>query len=96
MDIYSIFPNLIVKESYNWWLTRRILGFRQQKSEKKISQCVGYKYQEALRTNSQVKTRSARFRRRTKRATKSLRSKRLILQRWEVGFQLAVFSFQRL
>ena len=35
MDIYSIFPNLIAKESYNWWLIRRILGFRQQKSEEK-------------------------------------------------------------
>ena len=41
-----------------------------------------------------MKTRFARFRRRTKRATKSLRSKRLILQRCEVGFQLAVFTFQ--
>ena len=34
MDIY-LFPNLIVKESYNWWLTRRVWGFRQQKSEEK-------------------------------------------------------------
>ncbi|RVW62214.1 Transposon Tf2-8 polyprotein [Vitis vinifera] len=31
----------------------------------------------------------------TKRAAKSLRSKRLISQRCEVGFQLAVFGFQR-
>nr|CAN75804.1 hypothetical protein VITISV_029356 [Vitis vinifera] len=38
----------------------------------------------------------ARFRRHTKRAAKSLRSKRLISQRCEVGFQLAVFGFQRL
>ena len=30
-----------------------------------------------------------------KRAAKSLRSKRLISQRCEVGFQLVVFSFQR-
>ena len=41
-----------------------------------------------------MKTRSTRFRRRTKRAAKSLRSKRLISQCCEVGFQLAVFSFQ--
>ncbi|RVW90619.1 Retrovirus-related Pol polyprotein from transposon RE2 [Vitis vinifera] len=34
--------------------------------------------------------------RRTKRTAKSLRSKRLISQRCEVGFQLAVFGFQRL
>ena len=38
---------------------------------------------------------SARFRRGTKRAAKSLHSKRLISQRCEVGFQLAVFDFQR-
>nr|CAN72299.1 hypothetical protein VITISV_009098 [Vitis vinifera] len=53
------------------------------------------KYREALRTISQVKTRSARFRRCTKRAAKSLRSKRLISHRCEVVFQLAVFGFQR-
>ena len=33
--IFTLFSNLIAKESYNWWLTRRILGFRQQKSEEK-------------------------------------------------------------
>ena len=26
-----IFPNLITKESYNWWVTRRKWGFRHQK-----------------------------------------------------------------
>ena len=60
---------------------------------RKISKSVGHKYREALRTISQVKTRSARFRRRTKRAAKSLRSKRLISQRCEVGFQLTVLGF---
>ena len=45
-------------------------------------------------TISQVKTRSARFRKCIKRAAKSLRSKRLTSQRCEVVFQLAVFSFQ--
>ena len=39
--------------------------------------------------------RSARFRRCTKGAAKSLRSKRLISQRCEVVLQLAVFGFQR-
>ena len=33
--IFTLFPNVITKESYNWWLTRRVLGFRQQKSEEK-------------------------------------------------------------
>nr|CAN69379.1 hypothetical protein VITISV_019749 [Vitis vinifera] len=42
-----------------------------------------------------VQTRSARFRRCSKRAAKSLRSKWLISHRCEVVFQLAVFGFQR-
>ena len=33
--IFTLFPNLKAKESYNWWLTRRILGFRQKKSDEK-------------------------------------------------------------
>ena len=33
--IFFLFPNLKAKESYNWWLSRRILGFRQQKSDEK-------------------------------------------------------------
>ena len=41
---------------------------------KKRSKSVGCKYREALRTISQVKTRSARFRRRSKRAAKWFRS----------------------
>ena len=41
-----------------------------------------------------MKTRSARFRRRTKRAAKSLRSKRLFSQGCEVGFHLEVLNFQ--
>ena len=36
--IFTLFPNLIAKESYNWWLTSRIWGFRQQKSEEKYLQ----------------------------------------------------------
>ena len=36
--IFTLFPNLKAKESYNWWLTRRILGFRQQKSDEKYLQ----------------------------------------------------------
>ena len=54
-----------------------------------------HKYREALRTISQVKTRSARFRICTQRAAKLLRSKRLTSQRCEVVFQLVVFGFQR-
>ena len=35
LRIFTPFPNLITKESYNWWVARRIWGFRQQKSEEK-------------------------------------------------------------
>ena len=31
----SLSPNLITKESYNWWVTRRFWGFRQQISKAK-------------------------------------------------------------
>ena len=50
MRLFTIFPNLITKESYNWWVTRRFWGFRQQISKAKylkISQNIGGKYQEA-------------------------------------------------
>ena len=33
--IFTLFTNLKAKESCNWWLTRSILGFRQQKSDAK-------------------------------------------------------------
>ena len=49
---FTLFPNLIAKESYNWWVTRRFWGFRQQISKTKylkISQNVGRKYLEASR-----------------------------------------------
>ena len=26
--IFTLFPNLKAKETYNWWLTRRVWGFR--------------------------------------------------------------------
>ena len=64
--IFTLFPNLIAKESYNWWLTRRRMEIIQKYLKKNI-QSVGRKYREALRTISQVKMRSARFRRRTKK-----------------------------
>nr|CAN75934.1 hypothetical protein VITISV_034802 [Vitis vinifera] len=54
-----------------------------------------HKYREALRTISQVKTRSVRFRICTQRAAKLLRNKRLTSQRCEVVFQLVVFGFHR-
>ena len=90
-NIYrNVFPTFLTKKFYGWWITRRRMEIYT-----KISKSVGHKYREALRTISQVKTRSTRFRRRTKRAAKSFRSKRLISQRCEVGFQLAMFGFQR-
>ena len=36
--LFILFPNLITKESYNWWVTRRVWGFRHQISKAKISQ----------------------------------------------------------
>ena len=33
--LFTLFPNLITKESYNWWVTRRIWGFRHQISKAK-------------------------------------------------------------
>ena len=71
------------------------MGFRQQKYDEKISPNVGSKYREALGIISQVQTRSTRFCRGTKRAVKSLRSKRLISHCCEVVFEIAVLSFQR-
>ena len=50
MRLFTLFPNLITKESYNWWVTRRFWGFTQQISKAKylkISQNIGGKYQEA-------------------------------------------------
>ena len=35
MRLFILFPNLITKESYNWWITRRFWGFRQQISKAK-------------------------------------------------------------
>ena len=57
--LFNLFPNLITKESYNWWVTRRVWGFRHQISKAKylkisktkylkISQNVGRTYREAL------------------------------------------------
>ena len=35
LRLFTPFPNLITKESYGWWITRRKWGFRHQKSEAK-------------------------------------------------------------
>ena len=46
-----LFPNLITKESYDRWVTRRVWGFKHQISKAKylkISQNVGRTYREAL------------------------------------------------
>ena len=50
MRLFTLFPNLITKESYNWWVTRRFWEFRHKISTAKylkISQNIGGKYQEA-------------------------------------------------
>ena len=36
--LFTIFPNLITKESYNWWVTRRVWGFWHQISKAKYLQ----------------------------------------------------------
>ena len=33
--LFILFPNLITKEFYNWWDTRRVWGFRHQISKEK-------------------------------------------------------------
>ena len=33
--LFILFPNLTTKESYNWWVTRRVWGFRHQISKAK-------------------------------------------------------------
>ena len=33
--IFTLFPNLITKESYNWWLTRRRMEIHTKISEEK-------------------------------------------------------------
>ena len=35
LRLFTPFPNLITKESYNWWVTRRVWGFRHQISKAK-------------------------------------------------------------
>ena len=50
MRLFTPCTCLKTKESYNWWITRRFWGFRQQISKAKylkISQNIDGKYQEA-------------------------------------------------
>ena len=35
LRLFTPFPNLITKESYNWWVTKRKWGFRHKKFEAK-------------------------------------------------------------
>ena len=56
LRLFTPFPNLITKESYNWWITRRELGFKHQISEAK--------YQKESVAN--IWKHSEEFRRRTK------------------------------
>ena len=61
--IFGLFTNLKTKESCNWWFTRSILGFRQQKSNGKylpMSVASFGRLQETFRRRKMV---SARFRR---------------------------------
>ena len=61
--IFGLFTNLKTKESCNWWFTRSILGFRQQKSNGKylpMSVASFGRLQEPFRRRKVV---SAKFRR---------------------------------
>ena len=77
-NIYrDVFPTFLTKKSYGWWITRRRMEIYTQKSEEKYLKESVQKYREALRTISQEKMVSARFRRHSRRAAKSLRSNKL-------------------
>ena len=61
LRLFTPFPNLITKESYNWWVTRRKWGFRHQISEAKNLKNVGRKYLEALRRILQACKMATKF-----------------------------------
>ena len=42
--LFILFPNLITKEFYNWWVTRRFWGFRYQISKAKYLKISKDKY----------------------------------------------------
>ena len=66
-NIYrDVFPTFLTKKSYGWWITRRRMEIHTKISEEKYPKESVQKYREALRTISQVKMVSARFRRCTK------------------------------
>ena len=39
LRIFTLFPNLITKESYSWWITRRKWRFIQKYLKKNIQKC---------------------------------------------------------
>ena len=53
MRLFALSSYFLTKESYDWWITRRKWGFKQQISEEKKSKSVDRKYLEALRRISQ-------------------------------------------
>ena len=61
--LFILFPNLITKESYNWWVTRRVWGFRHQISKAKYLKIlianIG-KLQEKFHSKRAAKFRSKR------------------------------------
>ena len=42
--LFILFPNLITKESYNWWVTRRVWRFTHQISKAKYIKISKTKY----------------------------------------------------
>ena len=64
--LFTLFPNLIAKESYYCWVTRRKWGFRHKKSEAKypkVSVANIWKHSREFRTCTKM---AAKFRRRTR------------------------------
>ena len=61
--IFGLFTNLKTKESCNWWFTRSILGFRQQKSNGKYLQMSVANFRRLQESFRRRKMVSAKFRR---------------------------------
>ena len=78
--LFIIFPNLITKESYNWWIIMRKWEFRHQISEAKCQKM----------SVANIWKHSGEFRRRTK----WLRNFADEQDGCEIGLQLGVICFQ--
>ena len=60
MRLFTLCCYLLTKESYDWWITRKEWGFKQQISKEK-SKIVGRKYLGALKWILQLTTWAAKI-----------------------------------